>query len=133
MSETSTTTLQQFRQLSSRGDDDISTTTTTTLQLMMRLEPRAAWFADNTGKYPLHYALANPTIASHVVHELLTLSPVEALVTVDPTTGLLPFQLAALQTKPSSLIYSLLRAEPSAGGATRNATTAAAAASVMTG
>lgn len=84
-----------------------------TLQLVMRLEPKAACFPDRLGKYPLHYALENPTIESHVICELMELSPMEALMTPDCNTGLLPFQLAAID-KQSSLIYSLLRAEPSA-------------------
>lgn len=84
-----------------------------TLELVMRLEPRAAWAADREGMYPLHYALENPTIESHVIQELMELSPVEALMTPDRCTGLLPFQLAAADKHPN-LIYTLLRAEPSA-------------------
>lgn len=90
------------------------------LKLVLRLEPRAAFFADRHGKYPLHYALENITIESYVIEELIGSSPVEALMTPDDRTGLLPFQLAAARQEVdgapfgSSLIYSLLRLEPSA-------------------
>ena len=90
------------------------------LELVMRLEPRAAWVADRYGKYPLHYALENLSIQSNVIEELIHTSPVEALMTPDRRTGLLPFQLAAARQEVdsgsfgSSLIYNLLRLEPSA-------------------
>ena len=88
----------------------------------MQLEPRAAWVADRHGKFPLHYALENLTIEDYVIEELIDLTPVDALMTPDRETGLLPFQLAAARQEVNgassgSLVYSLLRLEPSASHA----------------
>ena len=90
-----------------------------TLELVMRLEPRAAVVADHDGKFPLHHALENPTITCQVIEQLMEISPVEALMTPDRNTGLLPFQAAAVRRvdegfETESLIYALLRSEPSA-------------------
>lgn len=101
-----------------------------TLEVVLDLQPQAALVSDRYGNCPLHYAVRNPTIPSPVVGRLLQRSPVEALVTPDRFTGLFPFQQAAATTRrhecPSaddddswaseavSLVYDLLRSEPSA-------------------
>jgi ankyrin repeat protein len=89
-----------------------------TLELVLDLQPGAAWVADDNGKYPIHYALQNPTLSIRAISKLLQESPMEAFLTPDCATGLLPFQQAAARAGEAdsedelTLIYRFLRTQP---------------------
>lgn len=92
-----------------------------TLELVLGMQPHAARLPDMKGQFPIQYALENPTVESRVLEHLLESSPVEALMTPS-INGLVPFQQAATRQECQSsvsecegvsLVYTLLRSEPS--------------------
>lgn len=74
--------------------------------------PRGASIPDRRGRLPLHLALANARTWTTGVEILFRAYP-QALGIRDPTTGDLPFVLAACRHAELSTIFEILRADPS--------------------
>ena len=82
----------------------VQTVAPSVLEFVLSAAPTAAHVADTKGCYPLHEApVRNPALSNATILILTQASPMVALTTVDPQTGLCPVQQVAA-TRRSSMM-----------------------------